>query len=84
MDRFECKLGLLDGGDVYRTNLDKPSTFRVGSPVLHLHSGGTWRHSGEVEATIGLKQAETSGGMGGYVEFAKVQQLFESIKVWVR
>ena len=77
------QLGLLDGGDVHGTNLDKPSTFHTGSPVLHLHSWGTWRHSGKVEATIELEQAETSGGMGGYVEFAKVQRLFESIKVWV-
>ena len=26
MDRFECKLGHLDGGDVYGTNLDKPTS----------------------------------------------------------
>ena len=30
-----------------------------------------------------LEQAETSGGMGGNVEFVKVKRLFECIIVWV-
>ena len=82
-DSLECQIGLRDGRNGVVANLDEPRTFRASSPVLHLCSGSTGRHSSKVEATTVLEQAETSIGMGDNVQFLKVEGLFESIIVWV-